>query len=91
MPLPHGESDPAKEYSMPDPDALLETYDAAYSAHYSEKRALTEHQLAVILTLASGYLDLTMYALGQECCVEKLRDIWRARRARIAAGEREPG
>jgi hypothetical protein len=84
MPLPHGVTDPALTYSMPDPDALLKTYEAAYSAHYYERRTLTDEQIAVVLMLAGGYLDLTLYALGQECCVGKLRDIWRARRA---AGE----
>ena len=44
-------------------------------------------ELATVLSLAEGYLDLTMYELGQGCCVGKLRDIWRARRARVASNE----
>ena len=88
MKLPHGEADPNKTYSMPDPDALLGRYIDAYSAHYpcvgklGTHGTLSDEQVSTLLTLAQGYLDLTMYELGQECCVAKLRDIWRARRAR---------
>ena len=39
-------------------------------------------QVYRVLVLAEAYMDLTTYPLGQECCVGKLRDIWRARRAR---------
>lgn len=87
MKLPHGETDDEKTYSMPDPDALLEAYDTAYRVHFSEKRALTDDQLAILFTLAGGYMGLTMYGLGQECCVGKLREIWRARRARAVGGK----
>lgn len=91
MNLPHGETGSHKTYSMPDPDELSEGYTDAYRAHYYSTTelgthgTLSEKQISTLLTLASGYLDLTMYELGQECCVEKLRDIWRARRARAAA------
>jgi hypothetical protein len=87
IPLPHGEADSRKRYSMPDPDSLEPVYTEAYRAFYSaglslgEHGSLTDKQISVLFALASGYLDLTMYELGQECCVEKLRDIWRARRA----------
>lgn len=82
MKLPHAETRPEHVYSMPDPDGLLEIYSRAYRRHFSEKQPLTEQEIAAVLTLAGGYLDLTMYELGQECCVGKLRDIWRARAAR---------
>jgi len=86
--LPHGETDPTKRYSMPDPDTLGPAYDAAYRAVYYERRALTYDEVAAVLMLAGGYLDLTTYELGQECCVGKLRDVWRHRRA-LAEGKGE--
>lgn len=79
--LPHGETDETKTYSMPDPDALHEAYDAVYRFRYYGGPEPTPTQLSHVLTLAGGYLDLTTYTLGQECCVGKLRDIWRARRS----------
>jgi hypothetical protein len=73
---------------MPDPDVLRDAYAVVYRHEYYGERAPTDSETAMVLTLAAGYLDLTMYELGQECCVKKLRDIWRARRARTArAGE----
>lgn len=82
MRLPHGEADPAKRYSMPDPDELHASYERVYRARWYGGPAASEDDIAYVLTLAGGYLDLTTYTLGQECCVGKLRDIWRARRAR---------
>jgi len=90
MRLPHGETDERKRYSLPDPDALSEHYEKAYDAVYYRGRplgdaspvTLDKDDAAALLILARGYLDLTTYELGQECCVEKLRDVWRARRAR---------
>lgn len=83
--LPHDETDPDKRYSMPDPDALADAYQRVRS-HWSRgaqpSEGNMESDLAAVLALARGYLDLTTYELGQECCVGKLRDIWRARRAR---------
>lgn len=83
--LPHDEADERNRYSMPDPDehadALGEVYRHCY---YGESLDLED--LKRVLALAQGYLDLTTYTLGQECCVGKLRDIWRARRARGDAG-----
>lgn len=70
---------------MPDPDELSPTYDTAYRAWFYgnlDSRSLTHEQMVVLFTLAQGYLDLTTYELGQEHCVSKLRDIWRARRGR---------
>ncbi len=81
--LPHGETDPRKTYSFPDTDALSEAYAEAYDRHFHQKKSLTNSQVRVLLSLAQGYLALTTYVLGQECCVKKLRDIWRARRARM--------
>lgn len=84
--LPHGEEDERRTYVMPDPDeagtgealrALWEAYDAP-----GDKVTVRRDDLVRVLGLAIGYLDLTTYELGQEHCVRKLRDIWRARRAR---------
>lgn len=95
MKLPHSETDPRKTYSMPDPDAMMDAcMDARRvvfppctgelgSPPYPDV-TLTYTQAVALITLTEGYLDLTMYELGQESCVEKLRDIWRARRARAA-------
>ncbi len=84
--LPHGETDERKRYSFPDPDALGGLYESAYRAAWYEKRPLERDEVLALLSMASGYLDLTTYELGQECCVEKLRDIWRARRASATGG-----
>jgi hypothetical protein len=84
--LPMGEEDPRKTYTMPDPDglcdAMVSIYDDAW--HRKPQGPRVEVDLADlrrVLGLATGYLDLTTYALGQEHCVQKLRDIWRSRRA----------
>ncbi len=95
MKLPHGETDPGKQYSMPDPDAEHDTFFDARRAVFPgtgdltprETVTMTYGQAVTLLTLAEGYLDLTMYELGQEICVEKLRDIWRVRRAAAQEGE----
>jgi hypothetical protein len=69
-------------YSMPDPYALGEVYERVYRhIHYGEECDL-DKDIAGVLVLAKGYLDLTTYSLGQECCVGKLRDIWRVCRSR---------
>lgn len=47
----------------------------------SGKRVVTYTHAAYVLMLANAYLTLTTYELGQEHCLRKLRDIWRARRA----------
>lgn len=88
--LPHDESDPRKRYVLPDPDYCADAYSVAYRATYYSGRPLGEtpsitidyETMARLLALAGGYIDLTTYELGQEACVEKLRDLWRARRAR---------
>ena len=88
--LPHAETDPAKRYSLPDPDYLGEAYTSAYRTTYYSGRALGDRSpvtvdyevMSGLLMLSGGYLSLTTYELGQEACVEKLRDLWRARRAR---------
>jgi hypothetical protein len=85
--LPHGETNPTKLYSFPDPDANLEAWKAVNSWRYWNGPLPTPGQVSAVLDLAYGYLDLTTYELGQECCVRKLRDIWRARRARKANGD----
>jgi len=79
--LPHGESDTAKRYSMPDPDALGAAVSVLYRSIFYHERPPTREELIRVVTLAQGYLDLTTYELGQEHCAAKLRDIWRARRA----------
>lgn len=83
--LPHDETDETKRYSLPDPDALAVAYDAAYRAHWYGERVVTPEEIGHVLALARGYLDLTTHSLGQEVCVGKLRDVWRARRAALAA------
>lgn len=86
--LPHDETDPIKIYSMPDPDALRERYATAREKTFpgfgegGQTVLLTYEEACGLIALAEGYLDLTTYILGQECCVSKLRDIWRARRER---------
>ena len=85
--LPHGEADPRKRYIMPSPDARADAYSSAYHAAWygtqrdAETVTLDKETLRSLIALAGGYLDLTTYELGQEHCVGKLRDIWRARRA----------
>ena len=87
--LPHGETRPEHRYSMPDPDGLAADYLAAREKLYPggledlpKVVVLGRVELEHVLRLAGAYLDLTTYELGQEHCVGKLRDIWRARRAR---------
>jgi hypothetical protein len=79
--LPHGETEEAKRYTMPSPDEMTDAYDAVRRHLYYDERKPTDAELKCVVELACAYLHLTMYELGQECCVEKLRDIWRARRA----------
>ena len=89
MQLPHDETDERKRYAMPDPDELMSLYRAARDRRYypNSRQCYTDEQITdALIALAGGYLDLTTYELGQECCVQKLRDIWRARR--IAEGEK---
>ena len=83
--LPHTEADPAKQYTFPDPtcEGLAE---AEWSArHFPE--TLTRSQLLTLCSAASAYRSLCTYELGQECCVGKLRDIWRALRSREATSD----
>ena len=87
--LPHGETDPAKRYSMPDPDELYEAYMRVHRHRFYGEGALNKDDLSSVLALASGYLSLTTHELGQECCVGKLRDVWRARSARDWWDEKE--
>lgn len=78
--------DPEKQYLMPDPDAVQDIYYAARHKFYpltGEPRALTAEERMVVTMLAEAYLHLTTYSLGQECCVQKLRDVWRARKKRF--------
>lgn len=83
--LPHDETDESRRYSLPDPDELREAYAAVYRWHHWHGPVPpTREEWTRVLMLASGYLDLTTYDGGQECCVGKLRDLWRARRARAA-------
>lgn len=89
--LPHDETDERKRYSHPDPDELADAYAVVYRHHYYGERAPTREEMARVLVLAGGYLDLTTYGSapdrslgygGQEHCVKHLREIWRARKAR---------
>ncbi len=92
--------DAGDTYSFPDPDYLTQAYLRLRSAAFPcSRRRNTGGELTPapgpfdaedvrhVLDLARGYLDLTTYELGQECCVAKLRDIWRSRRRRGMAGE----
>lgn len=83
--LPTADAPANKRYVMPDPDALMEVYQRLHEAAYHDLPISTADVKDVLL-LAEGYLNLTTYELGQECCVAKLRDIWRARRARAQNG-----
>ena len=83
--LPSADAPKERRYQMPNPDALRPAYDRMYRrVFYSDKASTTtvplDDDLKRLLALAKGYLDLTTYELGQECCVGKLRDIWRHRR-----------
>ena len=86
--LPHDETDEAKRYTMPNPDALIDTYRRLRGRAFPPFPViltcpvlLDTDDLRAVLSLADGYITLTTYSLGQECCVGKLRDIWRARRS----------
>jgi hypothetical protein len=79
--LPHGETDERKLYSMPNPDVLMESFKIVYRNRFCRERVPTQEEMDHVIYLADAYLSLTMFELGQECCVGKLRDIWRARRA----------
>jgi hypothetical protein len=88
--LPMGEEDSRKTYTMPDPDGLCDAYGRLYGVVFHRDAPVaptvevSRSDLIKVLSLASGYETLTTYELGQEHCVEKLRDIWRSRRARQA-------
>jgi hypothetical protein len=93
--LPRGETDTRKTYVFPDPDALGQLlwrtrYAYLYPVGIDEPRPSTvdvaRGDLEKLLAYAEAYIDLTTYELGQEHCVKKLRDIWRARRALHGAG-----
>lgn len=76
--LPIDETDERKRYSMPYPDD--ERY-GEVRRRFVEAGEITQADGHYLFALAEAYLHLTTYPLGQERCVHKLRDIWRARRA----------
>lgn len=85
MRLPHDETDERKRYVMPDPDVHAEAMHHVrdHLGHGPAWRgALSDEDMARLLTLAEGYLVLTTGYPGQTAMQEKLGDIWRARRAR---------
>lgn len=82
MSLPHDETDERERYSMPDPDEHADAFSRVYRHRWYGEAEPSREDFERVIMLADGYLSLTTYELGQECCVEKLRDIWRARRAR---------
>jgi hypothetical protein len=84
--LPHDVPEGPHRYGMPDPDACADAFVIAYRHRYCGERAPSPIEVGKLLQLADGYLTLTTYALGQECCVRKLRDIWRARRSQKRGG-----
>jgi hypothetical protein len=81
MRLPSADAPESKRYTMPDPDGLHDAYQRLREAAYYDM-PMDREDVKDVLGLAEGYLGLTTYELGQECCVGKLRDIWRARRRR---------
>lgn len=80
--LPHGNTDPEKAYAFPDPDQRPEAIWSLHQWLFAGGPKPSRDALIHIERLADAYVSLTTYELGQECCVRKLRDIWRARRAR---------
>ena len=70
------------------PDPTNERLDAAMYRCRHERQHLTDDDMCLILEAAQAYRFLTTYALGQECCVEKLRTVWRALRHLEQAEER---
>ena len=75
--LPHGETDLAKRYSMPNP-YNEEIRHALEQCRHGEPRRV---DMLLVLSLADAYIHLTTYELGQEHCVRQLREFWQARRA----------
>lgn len=76
--LPINATDERERYSMPYPDdeRFWEVRHRFFAAG-----EITQADGHYLFALAEAYLHLTTYPLGQERCVQKLRDIWRARRA----------
>jgi hypothetical protein len=85
--LPTPDAPPNDVYSMADPEYLPEALREIYGWLYYSEREPSREALVQVMSMAQGYIHLTTYELGQENCVEKLRDIWRARRARETKGE----
>jgi hypothetical protein len=85
--LPTPDAPPDKTYSMVDPDYLPEALREVYGWLYYSEREPSRQALAHVVAMAEDYMHLTTYELGQENCVKKLRDIWRARRAREQEAE----
>jgi hypothetical protein len=81
MRLPHDETDMRKRYTLPDPDVLGDSVTIAHRYLYYGEREPTKVEWQNVVALAEAYFFLTTYTLGQEHCVEKLRHVWRARRA----------
>ena len=90
--LPHDNDDPSKRYALADPDELTPYAVRAYRATYydepddsDELVTVSRKSMIALLAMAESYQALTMSALTQKDAVGKLRDLWRARRARKAA------
>jgi hypothetical protein len=83
MTIPHDETDQRKQcsFSNPDSERIEEAMDRC---RYGSP---TREDILVVLGVASDYLHMTTYELGQEHCVGQLRAIWRARRAREKAAD----
>lgn len=85
--VPHDETDETDEskvasFPNPDHDAVDKAFGRANDLLFS-KRLGVEDEAAVrmLYSIAEAYMHLTTYDLGQEVCVTRLRQIWRARRA----------
>lgn len=79
--LPHGETDPAHIYVVPDPREVARAVERMHRATYYGGETISDREWAILSDAAAAYVYLTTDILGQEHCVAKLRDIWRAMRA----------
>lgn len=88
--LPLGETDRAKQYTMPDPRRVSELLDrTSVGLRGDSPVMLSRGALLELHAVARAYLHLTTHPTGQERCVAKLREVWRYLRARAQREEAE--